>query len=396
MKTKKVKGDSLLSACLALSLLALSLSLVSCGDPISSGPDSYSGFRVIFRQGEGQGTPPIRTPVPPGTIIYLPTQENMTHPTGKVLSGWNDGLKTYKPNEPYVVNRDVDFIAQWTAVSSNTYTVSFDPGEGSGAAPAPVTVAAGTTINLPSQGAMNAPHGKQFDGWRNGGVSYAAGNSYPVNGNVTFTAQWKDSSGITIDWDDGNGRPGLAFELINNNTAYRVSAGTATSGAVVIPAAYNGLPVTEIDSNAFRNTAITGVTIPSSVTSIGIQAFLECTSLTSVTIPSSVTSIGDLAFQECASLTGVTISPGVASIGMQAFSYCTSIASVTIPSSIRSIGGSAFFEWRSSQTINVMGFASRVAADAAWGANWRNGCGAVIKYWNGNEYQNQATYTTVW
>ena len=40
------------------------------------------------------------------------------------------------------------------------------------------------------------------------------------------------------------------------------------------------------------------VTIPSSVTSIGDNAFAYCESLTSVTIPSSITSIGGNAFVE--------------------------------------------------------------------------------------------------
>jgi hypothetical protein len=41
------------------------------------------------------------------------------------------------------------------------------------------------------------------------------------------------------------------------------------------------------------------VTIPSSVTTIGQNAFWGCTSLASVTIPSSVTSIGQQAFFQC-------------------------------------------------------------------------------------------------
>ena len=45
-------------------------------------------------------------------------------------------------------------------------------------------------------------------------------------------------------------------------------------------------------------------TIPISVTSIGVDAFLYCDGLTSITIPSSVTSIGGWAFYECISLTG--------------------------------------------------------------------------------------------
>ena len=57
------------------------------------------------------------------------------------------------------------------------------------------------------------------------------------------------------------------------------------------------------------NTLIVGcknTTIPSSVTSIGYQAFYNCIGLTSIVIPSSVTSIGYYAFESCRGLTSVS------------------------------------------------------------------------------------------
>ena len=69
-------------------------------------------------------------------------------------------------------------------------------------------------------------------------------------------------------------------------------------------------------------TGLTSVIIPNSVTSIGDEAFENCSGLTSVTIPNSVTSIGDYAFNGCSGLTSVNIPNSVTSIGWGAFEAC--------------------------------------------------------------------------
>ena len=77
-------------------------------------------------------------------------------------------------------------------------------------------------------------------------------------------------------------------------------------------------------------------------TSIGREAFSDCSSITSITIPNSVTSIGDWAFAYCSAIKSITLPNSVTSIGRNAFRYCTSLASINIPNSVVSIGESVF------------------------------------------------------
>jgi len=83
-------------------------------------------------------------------------------------------------------------------------------------------------------------------------------------------------------------------------------------------------------------------TIPDTVTSIGVLAFVNCTSLTNVMIPNSVINIEYAAFVNCIGLTDILIPNGVTSIGVQAFSDCRRLANITIGSGVTNIGENAF------------------------------------------------------
>ena len=73
---------------------------------------------------------------------------------------------------------------------------------------------------------------------------------------------------------------------------------------------------------SFRNQNIESYVIPTSVTSIGDNAFTVCRSLSKIVIPSSVTSIGSGAFSYCRSLSDIVIPVSVTSIGNRAFYGC--------------------------------------------------------------------------
>lgn len=123
---------------------------------------------------------------------------------------------------------------------------------------------------------------------------------------------------------------------------------TGGGGEVIIPD-----EVTSIGEEAFKDcTGLTGVTIPDSVTSIGMSAFAS-TSLTSIAIPNGVTSIGIYAFNNCANLSEVTIPNSVTSIGEATFLNCTSLDSVTIPNSVTAIGWRAFDGCKSLTSVTI-------------------------------------------
>lgn len=95
------------------------------------------------------------------------------------------------------------------------------------------------------------------------------------------------------------------------------------AGSVNIPATveYQGqtFAVTTIGENAFSEcTGLTHVTLPAGLRVISDNAFGGCTGLTDVTFPSTLTSIGNWAFTRCQSFVNVVIPPSVTYIGTEA------------------------------------------------------------------------------
>jgi hypothetical protein len=121
------------------------------------------------------------------------------------------------------------------------------------------------------------------------------------------------------------------FTSTTNNGAITIIGYSGSAPSITIPGSIDGMPVTEIGSNALAlHWFLTSVTIPSSVTNIMEFAFGGCTSLTNFNIPNGVTTIGPYAFASCWDLRSVTIPDSVTSIGDYAFSLCSNVTQITV------------------------------------------------------------------
>lgn len=202
---------------------------------------------------------------------------------------------------------------------------------------------------------------------------------------------------------------------------------TQPSGNITIPSYVNyggqTYTVTQLGNNVFCEcSSITGITIPNTITHIGIGACALC-SITSITIPNSVNHIESIAFfgNPCTSITivnqnvamdygvfqdtpwydsqpnglvyigsilyeykgnapantALSISPTTTSIAGKAFYGQNGITSINLPNTLKSIGEHAFFSCGGITTITIP-FSVEIIADKAF-----ENCGSLATVnWN--------------
>ena len=83
-------------------------------------------------------------------------------------------------------------------------------------------------------------------------------------------------------------------------------------------------------------------TVPATVTTISPYAFADCDNLQEIRLPDGLTNIGESAFWDCGGLTSMAIPAGVTAINDETFYSCSSLHTVILPEQVKSIGNQAF------------------------------------------------------
>ena len=193
---------------------------------------------------------------------------------------------------------------------------------------------------------------------------------------------------------DGTGTTDITVSQINKNTF----AGYKKELNVTVA---EGLE--EIPDAAFQNSAgLKSISIPSSVTKIGINAFSGCTGLSAVTfvdvtslcnidfagtasnplsagnaqlafadgdatnvvVPNTIKEIKKYAFYGYKKEFNITLSEGVEAIQNNAFTNCDHLTSVDIPSTVTTIGSGAFSGCRMMKSVTLRSGYANVAQNA--------------------------------
>lgn len=164
-----------------------------------------------------------------------------------------------------------------------------------------------------------------------GNTGNNGGNVENVGGNAGNTGGW-DGHIDPDDYDFGddfyaNFESGVQgdYELEDTIGGVGIEKYRGEGGKLLIPSKINGKTVVKINRNAFRGTAVTNVTIPSTVKTIEGHAFSGCDSLELLTVSEGVEVIDGYAFSYCTKLTLVSLPDSVYEINNGSFAGCPNI-----------------------------------------------------------------------
>lgn len=240
-----------------------------------------------------------------------------------------------------------------------------------------------TTINVP---AASVDAYKAAGGWSTYSAKIVAGGAPAATTTFTYTATEKVTAFDTYanftgatgvkshTFADGagtvvyegtvttvaDGAMGTSYYSQNTTlTGIMIPSGVTTIGIGAFSYCSNLASVTlpadlvTLDQGSFAYTKIASITIPNQVENINAAAFMGCAQLADINIPNSVTFLGNNIFLGCSKLTSATLGSGITAISRKLFDNCVKLESIVIPDGVTTIGAEAFMGCTGLRTVII-------------------------------------------
>ncbi len=242
---------------------------------------------------------------------------------------WQERL-TANTYEETPLTEDVSVYAYYKKIGGSEpeqpqeYTVIFEVDHGTPIAP--------ITTSRIDRSPETTKDGYEFEGWYTDKTfSNKISFPYEVTEDLTLYAKWTQS-----------GSEKIVFSVDANGILTGVSGLSGSDITVEIPSEVNGITVTEIGKDVFKDNKNVGrLIIPDSVTKLGYRMCSGCTALSEVRLPAGLTVIPDEAFDGCSSLRTVNFPDTLKEIRSDAFCG-TGLTEFIAPDSLTDVWAYAF------------------------------------------------------
>ena len=265
---------------------------------------------------------------------------------------WQERL-TANTYEETPLTEDVSVYAYYKKIGGSEpeqpqeYTVIFEVDHGTPIAPI-------TTSRIDEE-PQTTRDGYTFAGWyKDGGFVKKAVFPYEVTEDQTLYAKWTQS-----------GSEKIVFSVDANGVLTGVSGLSGSDITVEIPSEVNGITVTEIGKDVFKDNKNVGrLIISDSVTKLGYRMCSGCTALSEVRLPAGLTVIPDEAFDGCSSLRTVNFPDTLKEIRSDAFCG-TDLTEFIAPDSLTNVWSYAFKDCAALSAVELKNV--RSVGDGAFG-----------------------------
>ncbi|EPR13759.1 leucine-rich repeat protein [Ruminiclostridium papyrosolvens] len=181
------------------------------------------------------------------------------------------------------------------------------------------------------------------------GTEIVASGSCGTNVNWVLTALSDSTYALTISAiDEDNTMNNYDVPTVDGGTPWRSYITGITS--LVVEEGVKNLG----DRMCYGASALTSVSIPSTVSDTGNGTFRGCTALQEASFGGAITMDKNL-FYGCTSLKKVSLAEGTTLLADNTFSGCAALEELTLPASLTSIGANAFKDCSKINTINFSG-----------------------------------------